>query len=251
MKQCFISIAGVRIDLISKQEILTEIDNVIIENHKSIFAYANAHTVNFASRHGWLKQFMQQAHVVYADGQGIRFGSWLTREKIPPHLPLTEWIWDILCHCSLKHYSIFLLGAKPDVIAVAASNITKQFPHLKIGGTQHGYFNHYGKDSEDIIQKINTLSPDVLFVGLGMPLQEQWIMDNFEKLKTHVIFPVGGCIDVLAGKRLKVPAWIRKIGLEWIVRLIEEPRRLFNRYIFGNPIFIYRVLLEKLKRKIS
>jgi N-acetylglucosaminyldiphosphoundecaprenol N-acetyl-beta-D-mannosaminyltransferase len=251
MKNDSVFLNKVRIDLITKGEIISEICKAINIKEKSIFSYINAHGINLTYKHQWLKEYFNRSKVVYADGQGIRLGCWITRQIIPKHLPLTDWMNDLLYVCAKNKYSIFLLGGDEAVAESASSNIVQSFPGIIIAGYKHGYFEHQGRELENIINTINKTSPDILLVGLGMPLQEKWLMDNFERLHAHAILTVGGCLDVLAGKRYNVPRWIRDIGFEWLVRFIEEPSRLFGRYIIGNPVFIIRMLkLRWTKKKL-
>ena len=127
-----ISIAGVRVDVNSKEEIMAELHRIIQEKKKATFAYVNAHAFNLASELPWFKQFIQNSDVVVADGQGIRLACWLLRKTIPTHLPLTKWIWEILQTCEEKNYSVFFLGGQPKVVDIAANNVLQTFPRLKL-----------------------------------------------------------------------------------------------------------------------
>ena len=97
------------------------------------------------------------------------------------------------------------------------------------------------------IKKINNLKPDILVVGFGMPLQEKWILNNQEKLLVKVIMTGGNCFRYISGKEKRAPIWMRKYGMEWFFRFIQEPRRLFKRYLIGNPLFFIRIFFDKFK----
>ena len=247
MKLQSISIGGLRVDVHSSEEIMLELCRIVKEKRKAVFAYVNAHAYNLASDLPWFRNFIEAADVVVADGQGIRLASWFAGKPVPPHLPLSSWIWEIMQTCQEKHFTVYLLGGQSEVVNAAARNLLLRFPELNLAGVHDGYFERRGAESEGVVRIINNLAPDILIVGFGMPLQEEWIANTLHDLNVHVIIPVGGCFDVLAGKRLQVPAFIRSIGLEWAWRLAQEPRRLLKRYIFGNPKFIWRVVRESVK----
>ncbi len=242
-------ISGVRVDLNTEREILSETDRVIAENKKTVIAHVNAHAFNLASSIPWFKEFLRVAGFVVADGQGIRLACRMTKQQIPPHLPLTEWIWALLKSCEEKKYSVFLLGGQPEVVETASENLKMKYPGLTIAGFHHGYFQKKGEESDTIVRQINQASPDFLFVAFGMPLQEQWIMENLQALCVHAIVPMGGCIDELAGRRLPVPDNLRRLGFEWAWRLAQEPIRLSRRYITGNPLFMWRVVQESFNHR--
>jgi N-acetylglucosaminyldiphosphoundecaprenol N-acetyl-beta-D-mannosaminyltransferase len=144
---------------------------------------------------------------------------------------------------SHKDVSIYLLGAKPEVVEKAQSNLKNLYPSLKIVGFHHGYFNE--KEEENIIEDINKRAAQVLFVALGAPKQEKWIYKNKEKLKVKIAMGVGGSFDVIAGKAKRAPEIYRKLGLEWLYRLIQEPWRY--KRMSALPKFAFKVLLARLK----
>jgi N-acetylglucosaminyldiphosphoundecaprenol N-acetyl-beta-D-mannosaminyltransferase len=242
-----IFLANVKVNLISGQEILDELNSVILENTKETFVYVNAHGVNLSQKYDWFKKFYNRSKIVYADGQGIRLASLLLGLKVPPHVNLTRWVWDLLPYCEKKNYSIFLLGAKEKNIIKAVNLIRKECPAINISGYSHGYFEKQGKETEEVVEKINKLKPNILIVAMGMPIQEKWILDNFNRLHVNAIFNAGSCLDFLAGAKKVCPKWLSNIGLEWLFRLVHEPRRLFVRYIIGNPKFLYYIFTRNKK----
>jgi N-acetylglucosaminyldiphosphoundecaprenol N-acetyl-beta-D-mannosaminyltransferase len=122
-----------------------------------------------------------------------------------------------------------------------------RFPRLRIGGHHHGYFKQ--ENGVDVITQINKANPQILFVGMGMPLQEKWIMDNAEFLPACVMFDVGACFDFVAGEKPRCPNWMADHGLEWLFRFLMEPRRLWKRYLIGNPLFLLRVMRDRQRLK--
>jgi N-acetylglucosaminyldiphosphoundecaprenol N-acetyl-beta-D-mannosaminyltransferase len=119
---------------------------------------------------------------------------------------------------------------------------------LRIVGVFHGYFNKSagGKENEKVIAQINRCHPDVLIVGFGMPLQEKWLAENLSKLEIKVAMPGGAVFDYMSGRIRRAPRWMTDHGLEWLGRLLIEPRRLWRRYLIGNPLFLLHVIWERM-----
>lgn len=246
-----VDILGSRIDSIRAPELLKRMDEIIQDNRKTtlrrnvVFQYANIHAMNLAVRYRWFMDFLNNADLLYADGQGVRLGAWMLGRRLPERIVLTTWIWDVASHCARNGYSLFFLGATEAILHKAAKNLKVRFPELKIAGLHHGYFEKKGATSDSVVELINAAAPDVLFVGFGMPLQEEWVRDNLSNLKTHIVFTAGSCFDYVAGAKPVCPRWLSNAGFEWLFRLALEPRRLFVRYMVGNPLFVLRVIRQK------
>ena len=146
-------------------------------------------------------------------------------------------------------HSIFFLGAKPGVAEKASEKLRFRYPDLMISGIHHGYFNKDENSLENrrVIRAINESQPDILLVAFGMPLQEKWLMANWDKVHAHVALTGGAVFDYISGSLQRGPRWMTDHGLEWLARLLIEPRRLWKRYLIGNPLFIYRVLRERIR----
>lgn len=240
-----IFLAGVKVDVVDGGKIFTRIKKLIEENKKGSISYINAHAINLGQRIEWFKEYLNQSEISYADGQGVRFGAWLLGKPVPPLVNLTRWAWELLNFCARNNYKIFILGAKEEVIQKAVNNIRSNNRYLNIVGYHHGYFEKTGKQSDDVVALINSLKPNVLLVGMGMPLQEKWINENFHSLQVNAILNAGSSIDILAGVKKVCPQWMSNIGFEWLFRLSQEPSRLFIRYIIGNPKFLYYIFFKR------
>ncbi len=131
----------------------------------------------------------------------------------------------------------------------AATNLCARYPRLRLAGTHHGYFAKEGPANQAVVDEINGASPDILLVCFGMPLQERWVSENLSQLRVHVILTGGAAIDYGAGAIPVVPRWMAKLQLEWLFRFLIEPVRMFRRYIIGNPLFLARVFLVKLRKR--
>jgi N-acetylglucosaminyldiphosphoundecaprenol N-acetyl-beta-D-mannosaminyltransferase len=238
---------SVRLDDIEEDELEQRIVESALRHERRFFAYLNVHAVNQARRDSRLAKILDRADVAYCDGEGVRLGARILGCPISPRIVLTYWGWELCAACASKGMSVFLLGATPDSSRKAVDELKKRFPALKVAGHHHGYFEKVGAENDRIVDLINSLRPDVLFVGFGLPLQEYWIEENAERLSVGAILTCGSMIDYMSGFRSVAPAWMANHGLEWMYRLIQEPRRLWRRYLIGNPLFLARVVSERLR----
>ena len=251
MKEIFekTSILGIRVDLISLDELIQYILIIVQDQKKAIIANVNVHGINIAFDFGWYKNFINQSQVVFCDGYGVKWAANFLNGKVLQRLTPPDWFGRLADECAEQGISMFFLGTRQDVVEKAASVLKEKYPQLKIAGVHHGFFNKDPMSSEnkDVLDRINLLHPNILVVGFGMPVQEKWILDNWGQLQVNVVISVGAFFDYLAGVVVRAPHWMTDNGLEWLGRLIIEPGRLWRRYILGNPLFLWRVLLQKFK----
>jgi N-acetylglucosaminyldiphosphoundecaprenol N-acetyl-beta-D-mannosaminyltransferase len=147
----------------------------------------------------------------------------------------------------LRHY---FLGGRPGTPELLAGALTRRFPGLITAGTESPPFRT-ASDAEDqaTVDRINAAGPDVVWIGLGSPKQELWAADHAARLNARLILPVGAAFDFHSGRVRRAPAWMRRVGLEWLFRLAREPRRLFRRYIVSNARFVALLAREELRRR--
>ncbi|HMD88480.1 MAG TPA: WecB/TagA/CpsF family glycosyltransferase [Anaerolineaceae bacterium] len=242
-------VLGVRVDLISLDELIRYVLSTVQGQRKAILTYVNVHAVNLAYKQGWFKDFINQSQVVFCDGFGVKWAAKFLHGKELQRYTPPDWFGRLAGMCAENEISIFFLGTRQDVIEKAAAVLKEGHPRLKIAGVHHGFFNKepLSSENQEVLASINGCHADILVVGFGMPAQEKWILDNWGQLHASVVIPVGAFFDCLAGDVVRAPRWMTDNGLEWLGRLIIEPRRLWKRYILGNPLFLWRVLLQKLK----
>ncbi|MEH6442663.1 MAG: WecB/TagA/CpsF family glycosyltransferase [Oceanospirillaceae bacterium] len=201
--------------------------------------YVNANSINLGlSTPAFLKQ-LQQADALFADGSGMRMAAKSAGYQLKDNNNGTDMLPHLCCSCVSNQKSIFLLGAKPGVAQQAADNLTNQYPQLQIAGVQHGYTSPDKADK--LIAQINDSRCDILLVAFGSPIQEAWVLKHRSALKCHTILAVGGLFDFYSGEISRSPMWLRELGLEWVWRLIKEPKSKFYRYVIGNPLFLFRI----------
>lgn len=244
-----IQLLDTKVTLIDVNNLHRHLEHIIEINGKKLFLNVNAHCLNLAHEQKWLREFLNQAYVVFCDGAGVILGANILGHHIPERITYADWIWQLAKFAEPRKYSFFFLGAREGVAERASVNLKKRYPNLEVVGVHHGYFKKtYGyPENEFVIDKINRLKPDILVVGFGMPLQERWLMENWEDIDAKVALTGGAVFNYTSGVLKRAPKWMTNHGLEWLGRLIIEPRRLWKRYLFGNPIFLWRILKQRLR----
>ncbi|MFA5112239.1 MAG: WecB/TagA/CpsF family glycosyltransferase [Desulfobaccales bacterium] len=240
-----LELLGIKITPGTTEEICREITRLIDRPQKSFIIDANVYGINLAWQLPWLAEFYQRADLVYVDGAGVVLGARLLGYHLPPRQTMADLGWPAVAHMARKGHSLYLLGNPPGVAEQAAEKLTAAAPGLQILGTHHGFFQKEGPENDAVIAEINPLSPDVLMVGLGMPLEQRWVLDNYARVGARVFWTVGAAFQYWAGAIPRCPGWMGAHGLEWLFRLLLEPRRMAKRYLWGNIIFLLKVLQER------
>ena len=239
---------GVRIHSLSLEQLLSTIECTILRDERAIIAYVNVHAINLAFDLAWFRAFLNRSELVFCDGVGVRWGVRLLGDRIPHRFTPPDWVADLAETARRRDFTLFFLGARPGVAEKAAVQLERRFPGLRIAGTHHGYFDKApGSDeNEAVIGRINAVQPNILILGFGMPLQERWLVENWDRIDANVALPAGALFDYVSGELPRAPRWMTEHGLEWLGRLLVEPRRLWRRYLIGNPLFLWRVFKQRL-----
>lgn len=244
-----IKILGVRINNVDMDETMNKIDGFFDNDELNYIYTPNPEIVMRAGRDEEFKKIINSASLNLCDGIGLMIASKLKKKPLKSRVTGYDTSIKILELMNERHLSLFLLGAKPGIAEKAIERINNDYPNIVIAGYNNGYFNgsHNGhassNEEEALIQKINDSKADAIFVGMGAGYQEKFIYYNKDKLKTKLAIANGGVIDVLAGNVKIAPAFIRKIGMEWLYRLIKEPKR-FKRQL-DIPKFLMKIIFTK------
>jgi len=234
---------------VTKAEVHDYIAEVVKNQQKALVLNVNIHCINLAIKHTWLRHFLNQAQIVFCDGDGVRWGLKCVGQSAPEKITYNEWIWQLAAYCEKNHLSFYFLGARPGVAEYAAEQLRGRYPSLDIMGVHDGYFLDSPKEQEKVVAEVNRLRPDILVLGLGMPKQEKWLSENWRRLNAHIFLTGGAVFDYASGKLAIAPQWMIHFHLEWLYRLCQEPRRLGMRYAWGIPSFFYHVILGLIMRR--
>jgi len=246
-----INILGVQVHPLTVDQLHEELAQLIETDSHAEVLHVNVHGMNLSADNPWLRDYLNQAEIVFCDGAGIILGARILGQHIPERITYADWMWQLAEFAAARGYSFYFLGAKPGIAQTAADRMIARFPELKIVGVRDGYFNKDNghPDNEAVLADINAARPNILIVGMGMPMQERWLLDNWSRIDANIALTGGAVFDYISGDLKRAPAWMTNNGLEWLGRLLIEPRRLWQRYIVGNPVFLARVIRERLHHR--
>ncbi|MDT3697252.1 MAG: WecB/TagA/CpsF family glycosyltransferase [Ignavibacterium sp.] len=234
-----ISIISCKINLLDYKDLLNAIDKAINDNFSLTITGANAHIINLNESETSFNNSIKEFNIIHFDG----IGSFLAIKFLYPQLKDlkritgSDFYEKLIPHAIEYNYSFFFFGDTLNTLRL----VSYKHPKLKVNGIHSGF--NFNTDS--VIDDINKSNSDIVIVGLGSGLQEKWIAQNKRKIKSKVIIAVGDGIKVFAGNKKRGPKFIRMIGLEWFVRFLYEPKRLWKRYFIGIPLFIFRIIKFK------
>ena len=234
-----ISFMDVQINNVLKEDAVDMILKASFDRGKGV-AFLNADCVNKLGDLNYSIALKNMDHV-FADGIGVKLGCKVHGQEIADNVNGTDIFIPLLKKCEEEGRTVYFCGAKDHVVRELVRNIIEMFPKLKIVGYRDGFGTVH-----EMKRDVKNCHPDVLFVAMGAPIQECFINYIKKSPKIGVSIGVGGLFDFYSGRIRRAPLFLRKIKLEWVYRLLQEPERLWRRYILGNPLFVLRVFLSKL-----
>lgn len=241
----YIKILGIKINKVNMREAISEANSFIINNKKAYIVTPNSEIIVMAQEDKELASIINKSDLSVADGAGVVLASKLYKKPLTERVAGFDLMNRLLKLAVDKNYSIYFLGGEKGVIEKAKKNILKKYPGIQICGVHHGFLD---KEKEElVISEINKLTPEILFLGMGVPRQEKFIQHNRAKIKTNLIMTVGGSFDILAGKSKRAPLWMQKLSLEWLFRLLQEPGRFIR--MLALPRFVFLVLIDILRNR--
>jgi N-acetylglucosaminyldiphosphoundecaprenol N-acetyl-beta-D-mannosaminyltransferase len=243
-----VSLLGTEFDALTLSELCTLISDSISLAQRKIIANHNLHSIYLFHHDPQMRNFYSAAYKIHIDGMPLIYLARLFGYPIQPKHRVTylDLVRPLMAESVRQQWRLFYLGGKPGVAAAAAERLHLAFPDLQLK-THHGYFKKVGQENQDVLEMIRCFTPNVLMVGMGMPLQEHWILENIEHIEANVILTSGACFDYIAGVIPSAPRWVGRVGLEWLFRLISEPKRLWRRYLL-EPWYIAGLVLKGLFR---
>jgi len=253
LKNRFISIGGMKVNIVQIPEVVKImedwIENKIFRNYIIV---SNANDVVVSRKNIKVREAVVNSSLSVPDGFSLvllarMYGYPLKERVYGPDLML-----EFLKTTEGKGYLHFFYGSTDNVLKQLVTNLKKKFPKLNVSGSYSPPFRELSsEEDEEVVNMINEASADVLWVGLGCPKQQLWMYEHKDRLKVPVMVGVGAAFDFLSETKKQAPKWMRNSGLEWLFRLVTEPRRLWKRYLIGNTIFIWLSLKELIKTKLK
>lgn len=200
---------------------------------------ANGQVLADCSRREELRLLMLKADQIHADGMPmVLYSRLFSKNPVQERVATTDLVHAVAKRAASAGVTFFFLGAKEEVNAKAVAAIQAAYPGLIFAGRRNGYFS--AAEEEAVVAQIAAAKPDILWIGLGFPLEQAFVLRNLHKLRgVGVIKTSGGLFDFVSGKNKRAPQWMQKAGLEWAYRLWLEPKRLAMRYIVTNPIALH------------
>lgn len=249
---CRVAIAGLPIDNMTMDEAATHfiaLSHQPFAERQSAFysTSANGQVIAMCESHPEFRGDLLQADQIHADGMPmVLFSKRFHAKPLRERIATTDLIHSVAKKAELTGTNFYLLGASAEVNLAARQALNEAYPRLNVVGGHHGYFSP--NESDAVINDIIACKTDILWVGLGIPREQQFVRQNIGRLQgVAVIKTAGGLFDFLSGKNSRAPQWMQDIGFEWLYRLMLEPRRLAKRYLLTNPIALYAMLRDRNK----
>jgi N-acetylglucosaminyldiphosphoundecaprenol N-acetyl-beta-D-mannosaminyltransferase len=227
-----VKLLGVHVNLLDMEALTDMVMQSVHSKETTVIPNHNLHSVYLYHKHDKFQKFYSLADVIHVDGMSLVMVGKLFGKNINGDHRITylDWLDVLFRKLEKENKKIFYLGSKPGIAKKAADILKKRFPKLDIE-VSDGYFQLEGEENVKKLSLIDNYAPDVLMVGMGMPRQEYWILDNYEQLNAKVVLTTGAFFDYIAGEAKTPPRILGTLGLEWLYRLINEPKRLWKRYL--------------------
>lgn len=230
---------GIRLANLALDDAVTAIDCALTKRQPTRIAFVNADCANIAAKNEAYREDLQRCDWVFVDGIGMRIAGEVMNQPVRDNVNGTDLFPHLCGMLAERGHSIYLLGGRPGIAEATARWAESLHPDLRVAGTHHGYFTP--DQQEAVLADIRQSGADVVLVAMGAPRQEAWINANFPLTGATIAIGVGGLFDYYSGRIPRAPVWMRRLGLEWVFRLIQEPTRLWRRYLLGNLVFLCRL----------
>ncbi len=224
------------VNVLSMEETIEEVEKIIQRREPTQHVVINALKVNLMNKDLQLREIVNSCPIINADGVSILWAAKILGVPLKERITGIDLFNNLIKVAAKKGYRIYLFGAKEDVVVKVKNILNNMYPELQIVGYRNGYFNE--EEEPDIIKDMINSGADMMFVAFSSPKKEYWIYKYINQLGIPFIMGVGGSFDVVAGVTKRAPKWMQYHGMEWFYRFIQEPRRLWHRYIIGNIEFI-------------
>src|SRR5258707_803032 len=246
-KETTIFILGVRVDNVIRPTARAMVEAFAANRNgfppRKVF-FTNVHSIQSARHDRELMSCINSADLVLPDGSGLKIAGKVFKTPILENLNGTDFTPEVLQSAESHNLTVYLLGALPNVVDGCLDHLLKQYPNLQIVGYHHGHFTK--EEEQEIIKDINAVRPDILLVAFGTPLQEKWITHHAKRLNVGVCLAVGGLFEFFSGVVARAPLWMRRLGLEWVYRFLQDPITKWNRVFVEIPLFLVSVFVRRI-----
>ena len=229
-------------DCLTMVETVKKIEDKVVKGEFLQHAVVNVAKVVHMQEDMVLAESVNACELINIDGMGVVIGARFCGYNVPERVSGVDLFHQLLVMSNRRGLPVFLLGAERDVVAKTADRVKQLYPRLPLAGFHHGYF---WDDEESVVNMINASGAKLLFVAITSPKKENFINKWRDKLGVDFVMGVGGTFDVVSGKVKRAPVWMQKYGLEWFYRVIQEPGRMWKRYLFTNTQFAYLLIKER------
>lgn len=236
---------GIPLDLLSFSESVEACVRLVEQRRFAQHAVINAGKVVQMEDDPGLRDSIAKADIVNADGAGVVWGCRLVGVDVPQRVTGIDLMGALLEVARDKRWPVYLLGARPEVVARAAEVLAEKYAPLQIAGFADGYFS----DAAAAADAVKGSAARIVFLGFSSPQKERFVDEQRERLGPVLAFGVGGAFDIIAGETTRAPLWMQEAGLEWLYRFVQEPRRMWRRYLVGNARFAALVAREAWRRR--
>lgn len=237
---------GVGIHAVTLERVLSIVDETIRTRGKLLIGVVNAAKVVNMRRDRLLRDSVLASDLVLADGMAVVWALRLLGRRLPERIAGIDLMQAMLQRGQQRRYRVYCLGATEEVSRIAAERIGQEYPGVVLAGRHDGYFKP--QEEAELVSEIKSRRPDILLVAMSPPKKEQFLARWFSELEAPVCHGVGGAFDVLAGKVRRAPRIWQRLGMEWLYRVLQEPRRMWKRYLVTNTLFGWMLLQEMTHR---
>ena len=244
-----LKLMGCPIDRLDMEQTIFEAEKYIKNKALCQHVVVNVAKLVAMQKDEGLKRIISNCDIINADGMPLVWASKILGNPLPCRVAGVDLFQELVAICEAKGYRPYFFGAKQWVTEKMVETFVEKYPNLEVAGFRNGYYDR--SEEPEIAENIRNSHADILFVGFSSPMKENFLNNWMQKMQVPFCMGVGGSFDIIAGKTKRAPLWMQNIGMEWFFRIMQEPRRMWKRYAKTNPVFVWMVLKELIRRDIN
>lgn len=224
------------VNALSMEESIACVEEIIKSRVPTQHVVINASKINLMNQDPELAEIVNECPLINADGSSIVWAAKQLGVPLKERVTGCDMFQELVSLAAKKGYSIYLFGAQEEIVLEVKRIFEEKFPSLRVAGYRNGYFAE--EDELGIVAEMAASGADMMFVAFSSPKKEYWVHKYLNQLSIPFVMGVGGSFDIVAGKTMRAPEWLQRVGLEWLYRFAQEPKRMWRRYVIGNTKFI-------------